>query len=648
MKIHSKKNKLSKLNQNLRNKSENIEDSRFQSVHYDPKFLPASKKISKTQIDSRFSNLFSDKRFQIVSEKDKYGREIELPEINEDMERLYYIEEENPEEKSSKTEETSHKTKKKIKINEKIEEETSQKKSKKLENSSKIEEETSQKKSKKLKKKSVKIEEETSQKKSKKPAKIPRNNEEIQSKYYNEQGKFEWKEESSSEEAEESVEEIEANVWDDDEEEGVIKSEATSSRLSLLNYDWTHINAEDLMALFNSLKPEDSIIKKITIYPSEFGLKRLEKENKEGPSEIWETNEENAVISEEKESKNSKNPKKKHQKVEKEINDWISKVNKPTEFDPIKLRKYERDRLKYYYAIIDCDTKKTAELLYKECDGTEFELSGMKIDLRFVPEDQKFPYEPKDICDYIPVTNKVNNFFNRALNHTNVELTWENPNMNRFDFLYNKNMTEEDWNKVDYSKILGQCDESENENDENEENDENDENGENSENGENITKKIVEEKKDWRSDFDKKNKRKFEEEMEIKFTSGFTDIGNKMLEKSKEKEESTWEKYLKKRKEKKQAKKLLEKNKMKEDDYFVEPEVEEKDEEKYENEMKLLVDDEKKNKDFDVDLKDERFNAIYEDSKYGINPTHKDFTIEGSGKYLKEVVDRRKKTKKNF
>ena len=136
--------------------------------------------------------------------------------------------------------------------------------------------------------------------------------------------------------------------------------------------------------------------------------------------------------------------------------------------------------------------------------------------------------------------------------------------------------------------------------------------------------------------------------MEIKFTSGFNDIGNKMQEKSKEKEESTWEKYLKKRKEKKHAKKLLEKNKMKEDDYFVEPEVEEKDEEKYEDELRLLVDDEKKNKDFDVDLKDERFNAIYEDSKYGINPTHKDFTIEGSGKYLKEVVDRRKKTKKNF
>ena len=93
----------------------------------------------------------------------------------------------------------------------------------------------------------------------------------------------------------------------------------------------------------------------------------------------------------------------------------------------------------------------------------------------------------------------------------------------------------------------------------------------------------------------------------------------------------------------------MEKNKMKDEDYFIEPESDEKDEKKYEEELELLVGDEKRHKrgEFKADVGDERFKAIYEDSKFGINPTHKDFKVEGSGKYLKEVVDRRKKIKKN-
>ena len=601
MKIASKKPKHSKIHKSSKQKTQepsnhnqDIEDSRFQSVHYDPKFLPASKKISKTAIDSRFSELFNDKRFKIVSEKDKYGREINLPETNQDMEKLYYLPDEGKEEVSKPKVKKTHKKKEKNDKNDKKAEKTM-----------------------KIKK-----------------------TEEIHNKYYNEQGKFDWNEESSSEDSEEVIEQDTENVWEDD-EVGVVRNESTSNKLALLNYDWMNINSEDLMVLFNSLKPKNAVINQIIVYPSEFGLKRLEKENKEGPADIWE-NEEKP----EEQQENQGKTKEKHKKVEKEVNDWIAKVNKPTEFDPIKLRRYEKDRLKYYYAIIECDTKETAEHIYNECDGTEFELSGMKIDLRFVPEQQEFPYPAKETCDFLPISNKVNNFLNRALNHTNVELTWENPNMNRFDYLYNKNMTEEDWNKIDYSKILGDKDE-DIEISIDEDIEANDDDGDDDNKGKVKTKVNI--TKDWRSDFDKKNRRNIgDEEMEIKFSSGFVDIGNKMNEKKKEKEESTWEKYLKKRKEKKKAKKLLEKKKMTEDDYFVEPEAaDDRDEEKYEDELNLLVDDEKE-KDFNVDIKDDRFKAIYEDSKYGINPTHKDFTVDGSGKYLKEVVDRRKKSKKNL
>ena len=46
----------------------------------------------------------------------------------------------------------------------------------------------------------------------------------------------------------------------------------------------------------------------------------------------------------------------------------------------------------------------TAEVVYEECDGTEFELSGNSLDLRYIPDDMEFDHEPQSVATELPVS----------------------------------------------------------------------------------------------------------------------------------------------------------------------------------------------------------------------------------------------------
>ena len=69
---------------------------------------------------------------------------------------------------------------------------------------------------------------------------------------------------------------------DDDEE-----TDEPSPYLCILNLNWEHIRAVDVYAMLHSFCPPGTL-KKVEVYPSDFGRERMEKERVEGPpAEIW-------------------------------------------------------------------------------------------------------------------------------------------------------------------------------------------------------------------------------------------------------------------------------------------------------------------------------------------------------------------------
>lgn len=237
-----------------------------------------------------------------------------------------------------------------------------------------------------------------------------------------EKGKFKWDVESSSE----SEVEEDANLGEDlyEHVENVPEGEE-SNRLAVTNCDFRVIKAVDLLALFRSFCPGD--IEKVSIYPSQFGTERMEKEAKSGP-----------------------------------VGEFSGEGD---ENDDVKLRKYEIDLLKYYYAVVECKSKESAIRVYEECDGLEIERTANFIDLRFIPESiTDFKYPATDIATEIPKNHQLLAFYTRALQHSNVELTWDETPKERIHALQSAFSIEDyDEDEIDYSKYIASPSESERE-----------------------------------------------------------------------------------------------------------------------------------------------------------------------------------------
>ncbi|KTG38781.1 hypothetical protein cypCar_00003534, partial [Cyprinus carpio] len=324
----------------------------------------------------------------------------------------------------------------------------------------------------------------------------------------------------------EEDEDEDAGVEEDEEEDG------SSRRLAVCNMNWDRLKAKDLLALFSSFKPKGGVVLSVTIYPSEFGKERMSAEQTQGPQELTGLPENPDADTEE-------------QRIYRE-----------------KVRDYQFKRLRYYYAVVECDSVETATKIYEECDGYEYESSCSTIDLRFIPDDVTFDDEPKDRAtdvDYSSYKPKL--FTSTATTTAKVELTWDETDHDRVTALCRK-FNKDDLLDMDFKAYLASSSEEEEEEAEAEEQIDAEKPAEplpeeiKGSKGKKSAEQIAKYRELLKS-FQEKDKEKDDSmDMEVTWVPGLKETTEKLVKKKMEgKDQLTpWEQYLQKRKEKKKEK----------------------------------------------------------------------------------------------
>lgn len=321
-----------------------INDPRFAHLVSDPRFKNIHKSTKSVKIDNRFKSMFKDDQFKVKYTVDKYGRRVNKS-TTDDLEKYYDLSSEDEEEEQKREEEEI------VKESEGGNDELGS------------DEEISPILKEKLKDLNVDYA----------------------------RGEATLLSDSSSDDESSGDEEPELfieHVWGELDNDAP-RTEDSTRRLAACNMDWDRIRAADIMVLCNSFLPPGGSIVRVSIYPSEYGKERLAEEEIKGPQELT-----------------SANPKDYSEDDSEIDSDAASDNEEGDDYHMEKLRQYQLNRLKYYYAVIECNSVSAADKLYQECDGLEYESTATKLDLRFIPDDMEFDDEPKDSCTELPDLGK--------------------------------------------------------------------------------------------------------------------------------------------------------------------------------------------------------------------------------------------------
>merc|ERR1711936_1098193 len=358
-------------------------DPRFSKLGKERKFLSVSKKHKKVKIDKRFQSLFSNDKFVSKCTVDKRGRPKNLS-SKESYEKFYDLEETD----------TSDDSDDEPKDDEENEEDNS------TVNLPIVED--------------------------------PVIDSDIKSKLLSSDIDYAREEadlysDSSSEEDSDSEEEAEQEEEDPEffDKRGELDGEAerteeATDRLAVCNMDWDRVRADDIFLVLSSFCPAGGSVASVQVFLSDFGKERLEEEKTLGPRELRQLRGEEGEDEEDED-----------EEEETGIVDKKESLRRAAAAMD-RVRKYQVARLKYYYAVAKFDSIETANHVYTECDGMEYELSATRLDLRFIPAEMTFS-TPSSSCMAPPNPDKYQPkaFCTTALQQGKVELTWDEDDQER-------------------------------------------------------------------------------------------------------------------------------------------------------------------------------------------------------------------------
>ncbi|QIW99751.1 hypothetical protein AMS68_005269 [Peltaster fructicola] len=344
-------------------------DERFRALATDPRYRLPSRKQAQTAVDPRFKRLFTDDGFQKKASVDRYGRKVKNNGEKKDIQRRFRLEEEKASKKEAAPDSNS-------------------------------DEEQDSERSESLK-------------------------EDVDRDPMREGFSGSSSEEESTSDEDSDVEEDLAEGTAGNEQTEDVPMGEVSKRIAVVNLDWDNVRAADIMAVAQSFAPNGGKVVSTKIYPSEFGKERMEKEELEGPPrEIFAGNSKAVDEGDDSEEDSDEDERIRKRLIREQAKDG-------EEFDTAKLRQYQLERLRYYYAVVTCDNEATGKALYDNMDGREYLTTANFFDLRFIPDDTSFDEEARDECEHLPDGYKPNDFKTEALTHSKVRLTWDDDDTTR-------------------------------------------------------------------------------------------------------------------------------------------------------------------------------------------------------------------------
>lgn len=411
-----------------------MDDPRFSKVFSDPRFRNVKKKDFKVKLDDRFNKKDLKKEFTLLkstAKVDKYGRKIDdANEISNNLDKYY--EDDNDDDKDNNASEESSEE-----VNEESSEEVNEKKKPELsgddDNDSSVNPDSNSESD-----------------------SDSDGFEDLEDPLAKARGLVE-SDDSSDEEIDSEIDETN----DEDNEKENIPVLDPTTRIAVVNLDWDHLNSTDLFATFSSFLPKGGNIRSVTIYKSEYGKKRLAEEDLNGPPrEIFNPIKDNNQSDSDSDDDEDLDLAKASKKLIQENN------GEEEEFNFSELRRYQLQRLRYYYAVVEFNNLDSSIEIYKKCDSTEYESSGNFFDLRYIPDDMTFDeIDIRDKCDKISSSYRPVEFSTDSLRNSKPKLTWDETPIERVQII-SKSFKQGELDDLDLKNYLA----SDTEDDENEDN----------------------------------------------------------------------------------------------------------------------------------------------------------------------------------